>query len=976
MIKTKFVKRGIGALLVMSMALMMSCGSASSSSSSSSDDTTVDYTGSATITSSVSVSESSLAEIESTVSGRLITPTDKRFSVPLLDGIDSSRTIDGAEACLFELKSDGTEITTNICVDIVDGDAVFTGVKDGVMYVIKVVKEGDNGATIEMEAIANVPEGTTTITSDVNEKTYAIRQYIESSLAVATEAASISLDAATYSFIVELATQIVTELIKSGEIDLDPVIKSDDDRTRLEEQSELAGAAIESDDSIQDAQTDAQTIAFLNSDNLALNDAKKVINNIFIEYMGNSIEGFFVDEFGKQYVAGKEITVSEFAAGFNIALNPDLPTVVIDYLTTEQIQEIIIDGIETGEISDIYEHHAGTLPSNESVATISTLIFPDDESEKWAAGSVTGETVMNVPQTLTALLTNQSLMGNALETDPDTPDAVKSALAGMDSSDGGDMFFDPVTMIIGIGFVELEAGSFNFTELRYSVVSFTDYSQGQNPEKQLGLELKINVLYPSDKTVTKVEIAYTDTNSVAQVKEVPADEDSGGGSGSGDFKEAQFRLDPWDYSNALTGFSAGDAVVNVYATVDGTETIVKSETITLEIFEIGDVRFITPQSNQSLGSTGGEVSDFVIRWEEPTGNFDTSKYRLRYGMWFGLRAERINHDNPFGTVADPTNETSYSDQSGWDRVDSDNGEVFSYEERIYDSWGEFDGEIPTDNEGNEIEIDEKRHLAGDFLNLAKRNITLYDTIVDNANNYRTQYSIGIEAILIDEFGREVFRGGHDHVNFDVGTAADWTKDIAVDITFKVAPDTLLEGNGVVDVSGNVLSGTWKVGIVKERTWDNTNDEDIDEMRKSGSYTISPVTANGVEIVADITGVVGADDEQNISVTLPTITRATNPFVQDSGYTLVVWYDQDAASDSVSGWTTYGDPVSGKIDGQDYFIMEFHDRWGGFWRDHNGDIMYHDWENGSYPVSLSYEDSPEVSIEVGKYMEHLEDDDSN
>ncbi|RAP35077.1 hypothetical protein DID80_06830, partial [Candidatus Marinamargulisbacteria bacterium SCGC AAA071-K20] len=617
---------------MLAMAFTVSCGSSTSTSTTSTSDA-VSYAGNAKITSSVSVAESSLAEIESTPSGRRIAPSDSRFSKLMLAGIDNSRTIDGADACLYELKADGTEITTNICVKVADGVAIFDGVKDGVMYVIKVIKTGDNGYAIHLESIANVPAGETTLTSEVNEKTMAIRQYIEDSLAKATTAASISLDEATFTIIVNLATQIVTDLIKTGEISLDPVVKSAADLTRLEEQAVEAGAAIESDDSMQDAQADAATIALLSADSIAIDDAKKVINRLLVVIMGESIEGFFIDAFAEQMVNGKEITLGDFASAFKGSLNSELPTVVSEYLTSDVILGLLQDEVENGLIKRIYLDHAGT--DQEQVPTIAKLVFPASESAKWA--DVSNSTVMNVPQTLAVLISNNNLFGEGLKNDSSLPDAVKTALQSLGGDTHKDGLFDPIGMIMDMGFVKLTAGSYNFTGLRSSVVSFTDYSQGQNPQKTVALEIEVNILYPANETISKVEITYTDSNGATQTKEIP--KESYGGMGGDqvdneeindsatDFQESRFRLDPWKRddngdSQAVSGFVAGTATVKVYSGA----TVKATETVELEIFELGDVQFISPNDAQSIGSNDdGEVTDFVVRWKEPTGNFNTEK---------------------------------------------------------------------------------------------------------------------------------------------------------------------------------------------------------------------------------------------------------------------------------------------------------------------------------------------------------------
>lgn len=955
--KENLFKKGASAFLVGSIALLAACGSPSSSSSSSSD--TVDYSGSATITSSISVAESKLAEIEGTPSGRLITPADKRFSRLMLAGVESPRTVDGAEACLYELKANGSEVNTNICVDVADGEAVFNNIKDGIMYVIKVIKEGTEG-NIEMETVANVPANATSVTTEVNEKTAAIREYVEIAITTAAEDASISLDSATFEFVLNIATQIVTDLIKNNEIDLDPVVKTDADRELKKQQEELAGASIEANDSMKEAQEDAQAIALLNADELTIPDSKRIINRLFAVLMGETIDGFFVDSFAEQHVNGKEITLEEFATAFHGSLRSDLPTVVSSYLTQSKILEILEDNIEEGLVKRIYQKHASQTVEN--TPTVAVNIFPAGDSTKWT--DVTGATVMNVPQTLTVLLSNDKLMGNGLETDLTVPSDVREAISSITEDGKGDTLFDPVDMIIDIGFVELQVGSFTLSSLRHSTVVVDDWSSNQRVSK-FGLELDVEVLYPEAKSVNKVELHYTNSSNQASVFELPLDHDYEDESNAtqninnvdaSNFDQIRYRTNPWDRDNqgnltGITDFKVGSATVKVFADVEGEETVVASQEITLQKFDIGNVRFITPRADQTLDSDeSGELSNFTIKWKEPTANFDTTKYKLRYGLWVGLRATAINNESSIGTLPEAP-DNAYSENDGWDYQHGGD-----YEERIYDSWDRV--RVGTDN------VQAKRHLSGDSFNLASRGITLSDTIRDVENNVQTEYSVGIESILLDEYGREVFRGGHDHVRFQVGTASDWEKALTVNVTFQTAPNDILSNTGIVDASGNVVEGTWKVAIVEKESWNQQTQEHIDNIRRSGSYQITPVVSNETAIVSEITGLNLDEADQTVEVTLPTISKSSNPIEFESSYTAIVWYDQTEAAPGVSGWSSYTpeSPQENAVDGQDYFVMEFLTREGRFWRDHTGEIMYDGWD-GEGPQSASYAEDTIIDITV-------------
>jgi len=395
----------------------------------------------------------------------------------------------------------------------------------------------------------------------------------------------------------------------------------------------------------------------------------------------------------------------------------------------------------------------------------------------------------------------------------------------------------------------------------------------------------------------------------------------------------------------VTDYVSGEATITAY---DENDNVLVSEKVT-----IIKPNFSTPVSweypngqNMALLQTQGWDPDFnptavdvddqnkaypILKWTAPTGTIPTGYY-LAYAINLGLSMNK-NYSNPAATFPTDDSTWNYSDPNGGYRW-----------KQIWSSW------------------DSNRLITAQSFRLP----VPLDKTVSN-ENYRTTYEVNITPVLVEnKSGRVVWQGTEARTNFMVGQEDPWSVTIRGTVTFS---SKLME-RLPRDTSGNVISGTWKVGLFKTGG-SNNQGQWTDYFHTTGSH--DPVSSGNITMIATLgsnedieTGTNGISFQR--SYEFLTFSKTDQLLEKNTGYSLIVWYDVTGIDKpSTQAWKNFATgPQPNKIDLSTHDYLEFFEHaQGNFWMDRDG-LRIFNHQTGQSTTIVSPETDSVQNISVGQY----------
>ena len=600
---------------------------------------------------------------------------------------------------------------------------------------------------------------------------------------------------------------------------------------------------------------------------------------------------------------------------------------------------IMLNEFETGFIKDIYTQSSSTTSSN--VKPIERTVFSESYEPLFTAAEINGSLELNIPQSLILLLKSP------LGVHESVPSEINHLVGDSDH------FFNHIQFVEEIGFADIDDTQIIISDANFEISSQDDWDEfgnrvGKTHVIQSDVNLHLSENSPEiDRVVLEYPLAAGGTGEVNYTGD--------------EYGHGHYRIDPWGHNGdssatRVTDFTSGDGRIVVYGENDH---VLASKEVSLVIFDLGTVSFknISHETQEPLPVNEEGFLDFRFEWNRPSGTIPEG-YDIKYAVWLSLEARPIDHNTAIGdaSAAIDNAETRYSERSGWDWEDQ-----YGKRERIYETWGQ----------------QTFTPISGQFMNLLQKGISLKQTDRNVEQNYETVYSLGIEALVIQQSNNKIVaRGGYDHVQFTVGEPVNWNLDLSGQVTFQVAPSKLLKQRGLHS-NESVQAGTWKVGLFK-KSEHSVESGYVDYLYQDGTRSIQPVMVNGSPVVANLGTNADISEGDVVSYTFPRITKADNVLDSKVEYTLVTFYDVDAvlSSDStddynyhVEQWEAYGsDPVANAIDSINYFHLEYVENWGSFHLDPSG-VRYHNWNYNSSDLLITDRPQSEqvANMTLGQYF---------
>ena len=970
-------------LLLSGSLFLASCGAASQSSGGSDSDE--DYSGTASLSGTIVVSSGDLSQLGETNSQPSSSLSAKlsRVSSKLMSDEDNT-VLSSGTAVLFEVKDDGSIVETGVTTPVVDGSYNFENIADGKKYIVRIVKVGEdaygNKQLLKMDSFADIPDGVTTATADVTEKTGMVANYIVEKV-IKTSGASFDKDMSTALY--DKALEAVNDKLGSGDlIRISPVeaISSEDGILEFGEVSDtqkLNLEIIDNDDTLRDVVKQA-SFASRSSQINTLEDAKILIRAIFGQESQSSGQGkgggdnngppdFFVTQFAQAWLDGVDVSILELATAYNASITNQQ---VQDYLTVEFITNALLaqgSNANDSKLRQLYNFY-DNAGDDSGIPYYAKVIFP--KNDRWTL-PITDSQTMSVPQTL-FFMASAGLIDGSVITDTDLREQIQ------------DIPFDPFELLKSIDFVNLEDDEFYIVDKQVRPMKTyrnTGTEQNQNWQQVDALESNVQVYadpsilsrlvsvalhYPKADGSTgtayyRLEMNTHGDNEGAQTSSMKKAKLATKGisklmseqSQNENPMDAQWVISPYSRNNAppnyVTDYTSGEATITAYdadgeALVSGKVTIIKPNLTAAEwIYPVGqDMALLQTQGwDPDFQPTAVDVDESnqaspILKWTAPTGTIPDGHY-LAYAINLGLSMSRINHNADLGTHT----ASNLDDDSDWDHVDTQHGYRWK---QIWNSW------------------DSNRLITTQSFRLP---IALNRTERNQDRNYQTTYEVNITPVLVEsKSGRVVWQGTDARTNFMVGTDDPWSSTISGTISFS---NKLLD-RLPRDMTGTVIPGTWKVGLFKTGG-SNNQGQWTDHFHVTGSK--SPVSTGNI-VMIDTLGssqeIVNAGYQMNYE--FPEFSKTDKLLEKNHGYSVIVWYDiatLTGQKPNTPAWDSFGTvPQANKIDLSTRDYLEFFEHaQSNFWVDRDGIRIFNHVTKQSSSI-VAPNTATDIDMSVGQY----------
>jgi len=832
----------------------------------------------------------------------------------LYNGLDSPEILLSGEARLYILNSDGTTSFTGITANLVDSRYTFPGIKDGVQYIVEIVRIGydqnNQQNILKLKAPAYVPAGDhVSANAEVSPKTkYAVDMIMDR---VVKKAQSKNIDQATIDLIVQIVSETITDLLSEGKLNLppstEPYVASENATVALGESSAADKAVMEtiaSDADVQNVEQQASATATLSKNVSDMTDDE--IKSFFSKLVDGAPD-VFLSEFAKSYRAGRTVSISKMIDSYYDSLTPIFKlSAGHDDAAKTYLKGIALTNVKTVlNALNTYNELATTniavygVEKLRDVVPYISAIFPPGNVLMANVNTITATTEFNVPQGLLIfsmiMPTGKDDMGilQNLYSYSEFADWVPNL---QDLQVDGDNF-DPLLFCSNIGWMTVDAGKVYISDIEANInkemfpanffdpgASSSNMNNGNWVPGEF-LNVRVGLMLPPNPTVSvnRVEFEYTDSANVLQtVILVPRSALSQGGSKGGmlefsnnawEIKEYFQRTGQKTYNNRIIrSFKAGEGTIRIK---NPSGVVLATEKVTIVKPDLTAVNFVYPKGpDMALVAMYGWDSSFApseldvnaegkasprFQWEAPEGTVPAG-YSLAYAV--DLRKSVRKYDPSrswtppamFGKWEGDRQVSLNLSQDNWGTVP------------IWSSW----------NDGDRL-IYSTEFTAPQELEPTTRNMGI--------PNYQTLYEFVVTPVLVkDGTDRTMWQGAQSNTQFYVGSR-QWT----IALKGKIAFPSKIQLLSKLPAGLQALSGIWKVALFKMSgneagSWMRKDYYGANDSPWANRAPVSQIVELGnMDAVAN-------DAVNFVDYVLPAIKKSQNMFLNNSEYDLVLWYD--------------------------------------------------------------------------------------
>jgi len=398
---------------LLGLGLVSGCGSGATSGGGGGGGSSVSYAGNAVISGTAAASQSDLAQLGVSTMAHHVGPTisgsnaageddanyllSKGVRSTIISSTNHIMTVSSAEAILCVMDNDGNLVATGITTTVeADGDYTFTGVKDGVQFVVKIVKTG-NGKVLQMTAPAYVPTGSTEARQvTISPQTTLVVESIINSVVKVLKTANV--DPAVIESVKAVIIDTIASMISAGTLQLPSMVTTSEaaDNSAMGSASDLIGSSGDAKDSLDGMRMGAGMAAGSGD----ITKASEFIREVFTVMTGSAdnVPEVMVQGFAEQYVAGRTFTIGQMVGAANGAIlvsATGAPAVGISITTQEVIDEV------NGKLNFLYtslEAKQAGATYEVDVPPVILAVFPPDQ--KASLYPLTATTSITVPQML------------------------------------------------------------------------------------------------------------------------------------------------------------------------------------------------------------------------------------------------------------------------------------------------------------------------------------------------------------------------------------------------------------------------------------------------------------------------------------------------------------------------------------------------------------------------------------------------
>ena len=292
---------------------LAACGSKAGSSSGEGS-----YSGASSISGTVVVSASDLSKLgQSSTSSLGLHSLKSQLGDVEIREISSPTVLQEGTAYLYEVKSDGSIVYTGKTTSVVDGQYTFSGIKDGIKYLVSIRAQGEDSLgvkqALKMDAFVDLKSGVALVSGNATEKTSVVARYMVDKVVkvggnkfdsdTAKVMATTALDAVNAGLSDGSIPRVSSVMPTSGNV----LLSTDYSKPSNVDDSTLE--VLENSDSVRKLAQQASLESKLQNGALSVDQAKAIIRSIFggsevsDSKSGGDGDGppeFFIDQFAQK----------------------------------------------------------------------------------------------------------------------------------------------------------------------------------------------------------------------------------------------------------------------------------------------------------------------------------------------------------------------------------------------------------------------------------------------------------------------------------------------------------------------------------------------------------------------------------------------------------------------------------------------------------------------------------------------------
>ncbi|NBV42758.1 hypothetical protein EBR96_08340, partial [bacterium] len=594
-------------------------------------------------------------------------------------------------------------------------------------------------------------------------------------------------------------------------------------------------------------------------------------------------------------------TIEEFVTAFRGAISD--PEIKNTYYSTANVTNALLQVVNNGSTSNvrrIYAVYDGSATENVSMPIGLKSAFP--ANRRWSL-PINASQVMTIPQTVFILQQSGLMDGAGL------PEEIRRSGHAV----------DPYSMLKRLGLLTVQTNRVYIVSAWLNALK-TYKPTGGTWSQVDALESQVEVYYEGDAGLAdRAVLEYPKASGTGTIElqvesgrgtgpSALAVKSKGGfisklinsyhraiGTASASPHNLTYRLSPWSQTGEpvyVTDFVSGTATLKI---LDSSNAVLASMPIKILKIDADPVQILNPRGMDAarVAATGwdpdfepqeiaaGEGESVYIDPEWTPVNIDVpSGYTLAYAVSLGKSLSKVEWDQPM------------NDRTGtsWDFEQQGGGYKWK---NIWSTW------------------ENNRFIYTTHVRVP---VALASTPRSTLNNYQVTYEISVTPVLIETTsGRVAWRGSEGRTNFRVGSPPPWNVALRGTIRFDSSRfDQISSAMGT--------RGVWKIGLFKRGGIESGRWVDA-------FWTTGPKSPVKIGETTPVVAILGTTAEiktggYQVSYTMPTFSKTTNPMSRNSQYGLVVWFDYDSDVTSPGAqWGTYGAPTNGSLDTSNQAFLE-------------------------------------------------------